>query len=103
MFSIVEQGGFQYKVSEGDKIRVPKIDAAAESEITLDKVLMIGNAEKTTIGTPIVEGAVVKAKILEHAKNRNVVILKSKRRKGYKRKTGHRQDFTKIEITSISA
>jgi large subunit ribosomal protein L21 len=103
MFSIVEQGGFQYKVSQGDRIRVPLIDAAAESEITLDKVLMIGDAEKTTIGTPVVEGAVVKARILEHAKYRKIVILKSKRRKGYKRKNGHRQDFTKIEITSISA
>ena len=103
MFSIVEHGGFQYKVSQGDKIRVPKIDAETDSEITLEKVLLIGNDDQTTIGFPVVEGAVVEAKILEHAKYRKITILKSKRRKGYKRKNGHRQDYTKIEITSISA
>ena len=103
MFSIVEVGGFQYKVSQGDTIKVPKIDAEKESEISIDKVLMVGDGEKLTIGSPLVDGAIVKATIVDHAKYRKIVIMKKKRRKGYKRKTGHRQMYTKIRITSISA
>jgi large subunit ribosomal protein L21 len=103
MFSIVEQGGFQYKVSEGDTIKVPMIQAEKDAEIALEKVLMIGNGDQVKIGSPTVEGAVVKAKIVDHGKYRKVVIMKKKRRKGYQRKTGHRQTFTKIKITSISA
>jgi len=103
MFSIIEQGGFQYKVSEGDTIKVPKIEAEKDAEISLDKVLMIQNDSEVKIGAPIVEGAVVKAQVIDHGKYRKVVIMKKKRRKGYKRKTGHRQTFTKIKITSITA
>ena len=103
MFSIVEQGGFQYKVSEGDTSKVPMIQAEKDAEIALEKVLMIGNGDQVKIGSPTVEGAVVKAKIVDHGKYRKVVIMKKKRRKGYQRKTGHRQTFTKIKITSISA
>jgi large subunit ribosomal protein L21 len=103
MFSIVEQGGFQYKVSEGDTIKVPMIEAEKDAEIALEKVLMIGNGDQVKIGSPLVEGAVVKAKVVDHGKYRKVVIMKKKRRKGYKRKTGHRQTFTKLKITSISA
>jgi large subunit ribosomal protein L21 len=103
MFSIVEQGGFQYKVSEGDTIKVPMIEAEKDAEIALEKVLMIGNGDQVKIGSPLVEGAVVKAKVVDHGKYRKAVIMKKKRRKGYKRKTGHRQTFTKLKITSISA
>jgi large subunit ribosomal protein L21 len=103
MFSIVEQGGFQYKVSQGDTIKVPRIDAEKESEISIDKVLLVSDGNNVIVGTPLVEGAVVKAKVIDHAKYRKVVIMKKKRRKGYKRKTGHRQLYTKIKITSISA
>jgi large subunit ribosomal protein L21 len=103
MFSIVEQGGFQYKVTEGDTIKVPMIEAEKETEISFDKVLMVQNGEEIKIGTPIVEGAVVKAKVLDHGKYRKVVIMKKKRRKGYKRKTGHRQTYTKLKVTSITA
>ncbi len=103
MFSIVEQGGFQYKVSEGDTIKVPMIEAEKETEISFEKVLMVQNGEEIKIGTPVVEGAVVKAKVLDHGKYRKVVIMKKKRRKGYKRKTGHRQTYTKLKVTSITA
>ncbi len=103
MFSIIEQGGFQYKVSEGDTIKIPKIDAEKESEVSLEKVLLVGNGDQIKIGTPIVDGAMVKAKVLDHGKYRKIVIMKKKRRKGYKRKTGHRQTYTKIKITSITA
>ncbi|HEX7511598.1 MAG TPA: 50S ribosomal protein L21 [Chitinivibrionales bacterium] len=103
MFSIVEQGGFQYKVSEGDTIKVPMIQAEKDAEITLEKVLMVGNGDQVKIGSPVLDGAVVKATVVDHGKYRKVVIMKKKRRKGYKRKTGHRQTYTKIKITSISA
>ena len=103
MFSIVEQGGFQYKVSEGDTIKVPEIQAEKESEVSFEKVLMVQNGGEIKIGTPVVEGAVVKAKVLDHGKYRKIVIMKKKRRKGYKRKTGHRQTYTKLKITSITA
>lgn len=103
MFSIVEQGGFQYKVSEGDTIKVPMIEAEKETEISLEKVLMVKNGEEIKIGAPVVEGAVVKAKVLDHGKYKKIVIMKKKRRKGYKRKTGHRQTYTKLKVTSITA
>jgi large subunit ribosomal protein L21 len=103
MFSIVEQDGFQFKVSQGDKLRVPRIDAEKGSEISLEKVLLIGDKDSVTVGTPVVSGAVVKAKVLDHEKGDKIIIMKKKRRKTYKRRTGHRQQYTKIEIISISA
>jgi large subunit ribosomal protein L21 len=103
MFSIVEQGGFQYKVSEGDTIKVPKIEAEKDAEISFDKVLMVESNGGVKVGNPTVEGAVVKAKVIDHGKYRKVVIMKKKRRKGYKKKTGHRQTYTKLKVTSITA
>ncbi len=102
MFSIVEQGGFQYKVAEGDEIEVPLIDGEAGSELSLDKVLLVANEGDVKIGTPVVDGAEVKAEVVEHGKGDKVVIIKRKRRKDYRLKKGHRQDFTKIKITSIN-
>lgn len=103
MFSIVEQGGFQFKVSQGDTIRIPLIGAEKGSEISLEKVLLVGDGGSVKVGTPSVEGAVVKAKVLEQEKGDKIFILKKKRRKTYKRRTGHRQKFTRVEIVSISA
>ena len=103
MFSIVEQDGFQFKVSQGDTLRIPRIDAEKGSEITLEKVLLVGDKDGVKVGTPVVSGAVVKAKVLDHEKGDKVIIMKKKRRKTYKRRTGHRQLYTKIEIVSISA
>jgi large subunit ribosomal protein L21 len=103
MFSIVEQDGFQFKVSQGDKIRVPLMDAEKGSEISLEKVLLVGDKDGVKVGTPVVSGAVVKAKVLDHEKGDKIIIMKKKRRKTYKRRTGHRQQYTKIEIVSISA
>jgi large subunit ribosomal protein L21 len=103
MFSIVEQDGFQYKVSQGDTIRVPRLDAEKGSEISLQKVLMVGEGDKVKIGTPLVDGAIVKAKVVDHIKGDKVLIMKKKRRKTYKKKTGHRQLHTTVQIVSISA
>ncbi|MGD9201010.1 MAG: 50S ribosomal protein L21 [Chitinispirillia bacterium] len=102
MISVVEQSGFQFKVTEGDTIRVPLIEAEKGKEITLDRVLLIGEGESITVGTPTVEGAEVKAKVIDHGKNKKVMVMKKKRRKDYKLKKGHRQDYTQLQITSIS-
>jgi large subunit ribosomal protein L21 len=103
LVSVVEQGGFQFTVSEGDTIRVPHLDAEAGKEIALDRVLLIRGQGAVKVGTPEVEGATVRARIIEHGKARKVLVIKKKRRKDYKRKNGHRQPFTQLQITSISA
>lgn len=103
MISIIEQGGFQYKVKEGDTITVPLIDADAGQEFSVDRVLLISEGDSVKVGTPVVAGAEVKAKILLHGKSDKVMIMKKKRRKDYRLKKGHRQDFTQVQITSISA
>jgi large subunit ribosomal protein L21 len=103
MFSIVQHGGFQFKVSQGDKIRLPLMEAEKGTEFALEKVLLVGDDNSVKIGTPVVDGAVVKAKILDHEKGDKIIIMKKKRRKTYKRKTGHRQQYTKVEILSITA
>ncbi len=103
MISIVEQGGFQYKVTEGDVLEIPLVDGEAGQELTLDRVLLVGEGSDAKIGTPVVEGASVKAEIIEHGRSPKVLVMKKMRRKDYKRKNGHRQDFTKIKITAINA
>lgn len=103
MISIVEQGGFQYKVQQGDTIKVPLIEAENGTEITLDKVLLIQDGETVKIGAPVVEGAAVKATVVDRGKYDKIVIMKKKRRKDYKVKTGHRQQYTNLQITSITA
>ncbi len=103
MMSIIEQGGFQFKVAKGDKIRVPLLDGDEGAEITIDRVLLLSEGDVVTVGSPIVAGASVKAKVLSHGKDKKVLVLKKHRRKDYHRKNGHRQNFTEIEITSISA
>ena len=102
MMTIIEQGGFQFKVAEGDTINVPFINAEKGDEITMDRVLLVSKDEAVTVGTPEVEGAEVKAKVVEHGKDKKILVMKKKRRKDYKKKNGHRQDFTQLQITSIS-
>ena len=103
MISIVEQGGFQFKVTEGDVLEIPLVNGEAGQEITLDRVLLVGEGSDAKIGTPVVEGASVKAEIVEHGRSPKVLVMKKMRRKDYKRKVGHKQDFTKIKITAINA
>jgi len=98
----VECSGFQFKVAEGDVIKVPLIKAEKDTEVVLDRVLLTGDAEKTTVGTPLVAGTKVTAVVVEHGKDKKVLVMKKKRRKDYKRKNGHRQQFTKLKIVSIA-
>ncbi|MCL2843933.1 MAG: 50S ribosomal protein L21 [Chitinivibrionia bacterium] len=103
MVSVVKQGGFQYKVSEGETLEIPLVDGEVGQEITLESVLLLSDGTKTTVGTPEIAGAVVKAEIVEHGRSKKVLVVKKLRRKDYQRRNGHRQDFTKIKITSIKA
>lgn len=102
MYSIIEQGGAQFKVTPGATINVPLIDAQEGAEITVDRVLLTADGEKINVGKPVVEGATVTAKVLNHAQDKKVIIMKRKRRKDYRRKNGHRQQFTRIQIVSIN-
>ena len=103
MYAIIETGGKQYKVSEGDVIYIEKLDVEEGAEITFDKVLMAGEGDAVKVGTPVVEGATVAAKALKNGKAKKVVVFKMKRKKNERTKKGHRQPYTKIEITKINA
>jgi len=104
MYSIIEQGGVQFKVSPGSVIRVPRIQADDGSEVTISKVLMTGGeGTEMKIGTPVIEGATVTAKVLNQFKDKKVLVMKRKRRKDYRRKNGHRQQYTRLQIVSINA
>ena len=103
MFAVVKIGGSQYRVNVGDKIRTDKIDAEIGSEVKFDNVLMLGEGEDLQIGTPSVEGGFVKAIVTQQARAKKVLVVKFKRRKGYRRKNGHRQHFTGLEIIGLGA
>ena len=102
MFAVIETGGKQYKVKEGDVIRVEKLPVPEGSEIELDKVLFVSNDE-IKVGKPYIEGVTVKAKVLRHTRGRKIIVMKFKRRRNYRRKYGHRQWFTELEILEIKA
>ncbi len=102
MFAIIETGSKQYKVQPGDVLRVEKLPYEEGQEIELDKVLLV-EGEERKVGTPYVEGAKVVAKVLRHARGKKIIGMKFKRRKNYRRKWGHRQWFTELEILEIKA
>jgi len=101
MYAIIKTGGKQYKVAEGDVIFVEKLDAEVDSTVTFDEILAIGG-EELRVGNPTVEGASITAKVLRQAKSKKVIIFKYKAKKGYRRKQGHRQPYTKLEIQKIN-
>jgi large subunit ribosomal protein L21 len=101
MYAIVEIAGQQFKVEKERKIYVPHLDVTEGDEVHFEKVLLVDNDGKVTVGTPVVDGARVTAKVLEHVKGDKVLVFKKKRRKGYKKLNGHRQQYTRIQIDSI--
>jgi large subunit ribosomal protein L21 len=101
MYAIVETGGKQYRVSEGDVISVERLKAEAGEEVAFDKVLVLGEGGEIRIGTPYVEAAQVFGKVVEHGKGEKVIIFKYKSKKDYRKKQGHRQPYTMIEITGV--
>jgi len=101
MYAIVEIAGQQFKVEKERKIFVQRLEAMEGDEVHFEKVLLVDDDGKVTVGTPVVEGARVTAKVLEHVKGDKVLVFKKKRRKGYKKLNGHRQQYTRIQIDSI--
>ena len=103
MYAIVEIAGQQFKVEKDQQIFVHRLDTEEGSKIDFDKVLLLDDAGTVNVGAPVITGAKVTAKVLEHLKGDKVIVFKKKRRKGYKVKNGHRQYLTKLEILSIDA
>ena len=101
MYAVVDIAGQQFKVEKTQQIFVHRLDANEGSKVTFDKVLLMDNSGKINIGDPIIKGANITAKVIEHLKGDKVVVFKKKRRKGYKVKNGHRQAITEIEISDI--
>lgn len=102
MNAVIKTGGKQYRVSQGDKLNVESLVAEPGDELEMDQVLMIHDGDAVEVGKPVIEGAKVTAKVLEHGRGDKIKIVKFKRRKHYRRQMGHRQNYTRIEITGIS-
>ena len=103
MIAIVNIAGQQFKVTEGQELFVHQLEAAAGSSVSFDQVMMIDNNGSIAVGTPVLSNAKVNATVIGNQKGDKVIVFKKKRRKGYQKKNGHRQSFTKIKIESISA
>lgn len=103
MYAIVEIGGHQYKVEKSQKLFVNRLETEVGKSFDLDQVLLIDNGGKITVGAPVLEGASVKAKVLDHLKGDKVIVFKKKRRKGYEKKNGFRASITQIEVQDIIA
>ncbi|MCC8023638.1 MAG: 50S ribosomal protein L21 [Clostridiales bacterium] len=103
MYAVIKTGGKQYKVQSGDVLYIEKLDAQADSEITFDEVVAVGGDDGLKVGTPFVEGACVKAKVMKNGKGKKITVFTYKPKKNEKRKMGHRQPYTKVEIAEIKA
>lgn len=103
MYAVVATGGKQYRVEEGDVVRIEKIPGEVGESISFDRVLMISDGEALTIGRPVVENAAVDGRIVEQDRAKKVLVFKYKRRKRFRRKQGHRQYYTAVRITGIRA
>ncbi len=103
MYAVIKTGGKQYRVSAGETLKIESVAGDVGSAIVLDKVLMVGNGDKVSVGKPLLNGASVKATIVAHGRGDKVKIFKMKRRKHYQKHQGHRQNYTEIRIDGISA
>lgn len=101
MYAIIKTGGKQYKVAEGDVIKLESLEAEAGNNVEFDQVLMVANGEAMQVGTPVVAGAKVTAEVVSHGRHKKVKILKFKRRKHHMKRMGHRQNYTEVKITKI--
>ena len=103
MYAVIEAGGKQHRVIEGETLKLEKIEAATGETIEFDKVLLVGTGEDVKIGKPVVDGSKVTAEVVAHGRHKKIKVVKFNRRKHYRKETGHRQWFTEVKITGISA
>jgi large subunit ribosomal protein L21 len=103
MYAVVSTGGKQYRLQEGDVIQVEKLAGQAGDQVVFDQVLMLGGGEEARVGDPLVQGARVVGTILEQTRGEKLIVFKYKKRKMYRRKTGHRQPVTRVKVNSIEA
>ena len=103
MHAIIETGGKQYKVAEGDTLYIEKLNVEAGETVTFDKVLAVLDGDKATFGAPVVDGASVTANVVKNGKGKKIRIFKYNPKKGYRKRQGHRQPYTKVEITKVNA
>ncbi len=101
MYAVITTGGKQYRIAQGDVIRVEKLDGDEGSSVDFDRVLMIGNGDEVTLGTPYIDGSVVSGTIKNHGRGKKILVVKFRRRKNYRKQMGHRQAYTDVEITDI--
>lgn len=101
MFAIVETGGKQYQVEEGRYVDVELLEGEADSKVVFDKIVMLVNGKKSKVGQPYVSGASVEGKIVKHDKAKKIIVFKQRPKKGYRKKQGHRQQFTRVMISKI--
>ena len=101
MFAVIETGGKQYRVEKGDVLDIELLETAGKNKIQFDRVLMVGGDKGVKVGTPVVEGAKVTGVLVDEVRGPKIIVFKKKRRKGYKRRNGHRQDLLRVEIDSI--
>ena len=102
MYAVIESGGKQYRVEEGATLRVELLDAAPGAEVTLDRVLLVSDGDRVTVGAPVVKGAAVRATVLGHDRAKKIIVFKYKPKAHYRRKQGHRQHFTALRIDKIT-
>lgn len=102
-YAIIRSGGLQYRVSEGDTIRVPRMREEIGQAVTVTDVLAVSREGRLTVGRPVVDGARVSAEIVGHGRGKKVIVFKKKRRKGYQVKKGHRQDYTELKIVGLGS
>lgn len=102
MYAVVEIAGQQFRVNPSEKLYVPKLEGEVDSVVKFDKVLLLADDKGIKVGNPVLKGSIVEAKVLGHKQDDKVIVFKKKRRKGYRVKRGHRQQYTQIEITSIN-
>jgi len=101
MYAIVEVGGFQYRVEPESVIRVPRLETKVGEEVLLSNVMLLSDGKDVRVGKPLVQGASVSGVVLSHGRGDKVVVFRFKRKKGYRKKTGHRQDYTELKVSSI--
>lgn len=102
MYAVFKTGGKQYRAAKGEKLKIEKLEAAEGDTVEFDQVLLVGEGEGVRVGTPLVSGGKVEAKVLVQAKDKKISVIKFRRRQNYRRTHGHRQHFTLVEITGIS-